>query len=63
MDVDSRDSGIYDAVPMGADVCNLHRGSVDKHRFITRGYQVSEFRDLYIVVVFPLQDYSTSKLF
>lgn len=49
-DVDSRDSGVFDGVPVAAEIYNHHRASLDKHRLSTMGYQVSELRFLYIFV-------------
>lgn len=40
-EVDSRESVACDGVPLGSDTYNQHRGSLDKHRFTTMGYQVS----------------------
>lgn len=49
-DMECRDSGVYDGIPLGTDIYNQHRASVDKHRVITMGYQVSELRVLSIFV-------------
>lgn len=49
-DVDCRDSGVFDVVPLGAEIYNQHRGSVDRHRRITMGYQVSELGVFHIFV-------------
>lgn len=60
-EVDSRDSGIYDGVSPGVDIYNPHRGSLDKHRFPTMGYKVSELRASYIFTptlhIFELRKY------
>lgn len=36
------ESDVVDGMPAGAEINNHHRGSADKYRFNTSGYQVGE---------------------
>lgn len=39
------ESDVVDGMPVGAEINNHHRGSADKYRFNTSGYQVGEMRE------------------
>lgn len=46
-DPENREPDVVDGTIAAADINNHHRGSADKHRFNTFGYQASEMRQKY----------------